>query len=167
MSATHPQPREQQDLDSLLDRLAERWAAGQSTMQIGGRLGLTKGAVIGIVARARKHGDDRFRPRLAAPKPPAKVRKLKPVDEAVGNRRPLPPPPVPPEPVPFLLLGPERCKFPLNSPERGRLYAEMLCCGAPVVRSGANYCQQHAEITRAQPSSSASASLSPRAPSPP
>jgi hypothetical protein len=24
----------------------------------------------------------------------------------------------------------------------------MMCCGAPVVRSGANYCQQHAEITR-------------------
>jgi hypothetical protein len=98
--------------------------------------------------------DDRFRSRPTAPKPPPKARRVKPIDETVGNRKPLPaPPPEPPEPVPFLLLRPDRCKFPLNSPERGRLHAEMLCCGAPVVRSGANYCRQHAEITRSSASS--------------
>ena len=165
MSTTHPQPREQQDLDRLLDRLAERWAAGQSTMQIGARLGLTKGAVIGIVARARKHGDDRFRPRLTPPKPKPKVRRLKPVDKVVGNSRALPPPPEPPRPVPFLLLRPGQCHFPLNSPERGRLAAEMLCCGVSVVRSGASYCSRHDVLSRSRASSSAS-SLSPRAPSP-
>ena len=157
------QPREPQDLDRLQDQLAARWAKGQSLRQIGAALGLTPGAVIGLIARARKAGDSRFGPRVTAPKPRPRVRQLKPASEAVGNRRPLPPPPAPPEPVPFLLLRPERCKFPLNSPERGRLYAEMLCCGAPIVRSGANYCAIHTERSRA---SSSAFSLSPRAPSP-
>jgi hypothetical protein len=148
-----PQPiREAQDLASLLDDIAERWTRGWTITQIGEELGLSRGAVVGVIARARKHADDRFRLRLTAPKPnpSPKARVLKPVDEAVGNRKPPRPPPKPIESgqVLFLALRPGRCKFPLNSPERGRLWVEMMCCGAPVVRSGANYCQQHAEITR-------------------
>jgi hypothetical protein len=157
LSTTHPQPREQQDLARLRDKLAVHWAKGQTLGQIGAALGMSRGAIIGLISRARARGDDRFRSRPTTPKP--KVHRLKPVDEAVGKRKPLRPPLPPPEPsrpVPFLLLRPGRRKFPLNSPERGRLWVEMMCCGAPVVRSGANYCQQHAEITRA---------LSPRAPS--
>ena len=56
-------PRERQELDRLRDRLAKGWAAGLSTQQIGARLGLSKGATVGIIARARAHGDGRFRPR--------------------------------------------------------------------------------------------------------
>ena len=123
----HSPQREQQDLDRLRDKLAKGWAAGLSAGQIGARLGLTKGAVIGLVNRARTHGDDRFRPRLAdpRPKPKPKVRRLKPVDEAVGNSRALPPEPLePPRPVPFLAL-PSR---PLQIP------AELTCARQPLRR---------------------------------
>ena len=76
----------------MLDRLARRWAQGLTLGQIGEELGLTRGAVVGVIARAREHADDRFRPRPTAPrpKPPVKARRLKPVDEVVGNRMPPP-----------------------------------------------------------------------------
>jgi hypothetical protein len=71
MTRPHP-PREAQDLDRLRDQGAKGWAAGLTTRQVGAELGLTRGAVIGLIPRARKHADDRFRPRLTAPKPPPK-----------------------------------------------------------------------------------------------
>ena len=78
MPVPHPQPpREAQDLARVLGRLAEYWAEGLTVWRIGARLGLTSGTIVGLIARARKHGDDRFRPRPTAPKP--KVRRLKPV----------------------------------------------------------------------------------------
>ena len=162
----HSPQREQQDLDRLRDKLAKGWAAGLSAGQIGARLGLTKGAVIGLVNRARTHGDDRFRPRLAdpRPKPKPKVRRLKPVDEAVGNSRALPPEPLePPRPVPFLALRPGRCKFPLNSPARGSLCDETMCCGESIVRSGASYCSQHEALSRPRASPSAPSPTPPAA----
>jgi hypothetical protein len=135
---------------SLNDQLARLWAAGQTLGQIERSTGLSRGVAIGHIYRARKAGDPRFQPRPPR-SPPLKVRKLKPADEAVGNRRP--PPPAPPEtmPVPFLALRSGACKFPLNSPARGRLCDEMLCCGKSVVRPGANYCGQHEALTRSSP----------------
>ena len=52
--------------EARVKHIAARWAKGQSLRQIGAALGLTPGAVVGLVNRARKHGDDRFRPRLKA-----------------------------------------------------------------------------------------------------
>jgi hypothetical protein len=51
--------------------------------------GVTKGVAIGHIFRARKAGDPRFPPRPPKPKP-VKARRLKPVDEVVGNRMPPP-----------------------------------------------------------------------------
>ena len=102
----------------MLNELARRWAQGLTIGQISVDLGLTRGAVVGVIARAREHADDRFRSR---PPKPKTTRVLKPIGETVGNSRALPPPPAPREtgPVPFLALRPGQCRFPLNSPERG------------------------------------------------
>lgn len=126
----------------MLNELARRWAQGLTIGQISVDLGLTRGAVVGVIARAREHADDRFRSR---PPKPKTTRVLKPIGETVGNSRALPPPPAPREtgPVPFLALRPGQCRFPLNSPERGPpLRRDGVLWGA-VVRSCASYCSRH------------------------
>jgi hypothetical protein len=164
ISSTRPQPhREAKALAKLLDEIAERWTEGLTLEQIGKTLAVTREAIAGLITRARQHGDDRFHPRL--PKPRAKPRVLKPVGEAVGNSRASPPPPEPPRPVAFLRLRPGACRFPLNSPERGRLAADLVCCGEPIVRWGAAYCSRHEALTRSHaPSRPSAFSPSPRAP---
>jgi hypothetical protein len=68
----------------------------------------------------------------------------------------------PPGPVPFLLLRPDMCRFPLSSPERGSVSAAMVCCAAPIAQPGASYCRRHETLTRSRTSSSPSPfSLSP------
>ena len=159
-------PRERQDLDRLRDKLAKGWAAGLSTRQIGARLGLSKGATIGIIARARAHGDGRFRPRPISsgrdhlkgePKP--KVRKLKPVDEA-GNRKPPPPAPPkldrtfssarkhPPEPRVLIDLDWQDCRWSTGAAPDGR----HLFCGAPQA-PGRPYCERHCGAVRSESTS--------------
>jgi hypothetical protein len=149
-----PRPREAEDLANLLDEIAGRWAEGLTLGQIGEDLELSREAIAGLIARARAHADDRFRPRPTAPKPkpepPAKSRVLSPVGETIGDLRASPPPSEPPRPVAFLRLRPGQCHFPLNSPERGRFCAELVCCGEPVVRSGASYCSRHEALTRSR-----------------
>ena len=137
---------------SLDDQLAQLWAAGATLSQIERSAGVSRGVAIGRIHRARKAGDVRFQPRSPNPKAPVKARRLKPFGETIGNRVPPPPPPKPPEPrpVPFLALRPGRCSFPLNSPARGRLCLEMVCCGEPVVRSGASYCTRHEALSLAR-----------------
>jgi hypothetical protein len=140
-------PRERQDLDRLRDTLAKGWAKGLSARQIGEKLGLSRGAVIGLVNRARTHGDDRFRSRPIAPKPPPKVRKLKPVDE-VGNRKPPPPPPPrlePPKPRVLVDLDWRDCRWPVGAAADGR----HLMCGMPQV-PGRPYCKRHCDAIRSE-----------------
>ena len=147
------------------DQLAQLWPAGATLTQIERTTGVSRGVAIGRIHRARKAGDKRFAPRPPKPKAP-KSRKLKPIGETIGSSRALPPP-EPSGPVPFLLLRPGMCKFPLNSPERGSVSAAMVCCGAPVVQPGSSYCRRCTEITQSRTSSSASASPLLRAASPP
>jgi hypothetical protein len=172
ISSTRPQPhREAKALAKLLDEIAERWTEGLTLEQIGKTLALTRETVAGLVARAREHGDGRVHPRPPKPraKPPVKSCVLKPVGEMERVREFANHPPEPPRPVAFLRLRPGQCRFPVNSPERGRLAAELMCCGEPIVRWGAAYCGQHEALSRshASPSRPSAFSLSPRAPSPP
>jgi hypothetical protein len=60
-----------------LDDLAKLWAAGQTLSEIERSTGISRGAAIGHIYRARQAGDPRFQPRPPRP-PPPKVRKLKP-----------------------------------------------------------------------------------------
>ena len=162
--------REAQALARLLDEIADSRAEGLTLGEIGEDLELSRETIAGLITRARQHGDDRFHPRPPKPraKPPAKVRVLKPVGEMERVRVFANPPPEPPRPVAFLRLRPGACRFPLNSPERGRLAAELVCCGEPIVRWGAAYCGQHEAFTRSRaPSRPSAFSSSPRAPSPP
>jgi GcrA cell cycle regulator len=143
LNMPHPQ-REQQDLDRLRDKLAKGWSAGLSTRQIGEKLGLSRGAIIGLVNRARTHGDDRFRSRPAAPKPP-RVRKLKPAGEAIGNRTPPEPPPAPSEPRLLIDLDWRDCRCPVGRDVDGR----HLMCGRPQ-SPGRPYCERHCGAVRSE-----------------
>ena len=89
----------------------------------------------------------------------------KPVDEVVGNARPLRPAPQPSGPRLLIDLAGGRCKFPVSDPPPGR-GVEMLFCAEPVAQPGANYCSRHTEITRVSSSAASPFSPSPRAPSP-
>jgi hypothetical protein len=60
--------------------LEDRWRAGDTLRQIAEATGKTRNSVAGAVHRARSHGEEFLK------RPP--VRKLKPVDEGVKNRRP-------------------------------------------------------------------------------
>jgi hypothetical protein len=115
---------------SLDDELAQLWSSGASLAQIGQAMGLSRGVVVGRVHRARLRGDDRFRSRPAAPKPP-RVRKLKPAGEAIGNRTP----PAPSEPRLLIDLGWSDCRWPTGKSADGR----HLFCGAPQT-PGSPYC---------------------------
>ena len=103
--------------------------------------------MIGAVWRARRAGDERFQPRPPKPKVAqerdrsfpwaGKTRKLKPIDEHVGNSRPLPPAAEPLGPKLLVELPPDRCRFPINDPPPGR-GVEMLFCAEPVAQPGEN-----------------------------
>jgi hypothetical protein len=71
-----------------LDALAKLWATGKTLTEIERATGISGGAVAGHIARARKAGDPRSQP--TPPKPTPKLRRVKPVDEVVGNRMPPP-----------------------------------------------------------------------------
>jgi hypothetical protein len=139
---------------SLNDQLAKRWAAGETLSEIERSTGIRRGVAIGHIYRARKAGDPRFQPRPPR-SPPLKVRKLKPADEVVGNRKPSPPP-VPPRspPEPRLLIDLDwrDCRWPVGQAPDGR----HLMCGMPQVHRGP-YCQRHhdavARVSVSPPSS--------------
>jgi transposase-like protein len=83
------------EADSVIDRVADLWRRGATLTDIARELGASRGSIARRIARERKAGDSRFRPR---PPPPTKPRVLKPADENVGNRRarPAAAPPTPP-----------------------------------------------------------------------
>ena len=68
-----------------LDLLAKLWADGATLTEIERATGVSRGAVAGHIARARKTGDPRFPPRPVKPEP-----KLRRVDEVLRNRMPPP-----------------------------------------------------------------------------
>jgi hypothetical protein len=144
---TTPQPpRERQDLARLLDRLARLWAAGATLAQIERSTGMSRGVAIGRIHRARKAGDPRFRPRLKAPKPKPKVRRLKPPGEEVGNRHrvpaPAPPPPEPPRPQ--LLVDLELRRWPVGERDGKHTF-----CGRPAI-DRSPYCAAHCHAVRGE-----------------
>ena len=114
------------------DRLAELWAGGATLSQIEQAIGVSRGVAIGRIHRLRRAGDARFAPR--PPKP--KVRRIvKPVDEVVGNSRPLPPTPEPSGPRLLIDLDWRGCRWPMGEATDGR----HLFCGRPQA-PGRPYC---------------------------
>jgi hypothetical protein len=128
-----------------LDDIAALWTQNKSLSEIGAELGISRGVVIGKIDRARKAGDDRFSRQ-------PKVRQIKEPGLSVGNRHPAPIAAPPSPPLPLVRLRPGLCKWPTNAPPPGHAN-EMLFCGEPVARLGANYCGRHAEMAvRVSPS---------------
>ena len=116
------------------DRLAELWAGGATLSQIEQATGVSRGVAIGRIHRLRRAGDAHFTPR--PPKP--KVRRIvKPVDEVVGNSRPLPPAPEPSGPRLLIDLDWHGCRWPMGEATDGR----HLFCGRPQA-PGKPYCER-------------------------
>jgi hypothetical protein len=132
-----------------LDQIAELWLLEKTQAEIAREISTTPSAVAGIVSRARETGDARFAPRPPPIREPrAKIRKLKPVGETVGNERPRPAPPAPVRPDGFLLveMHHRQCRYATNNAPKGELHR---FCGAPTARPP--YCEKHrAALVRAQ-----------------
>ena len=109
-----------------------------SMSEIGARLGVSRGVIAGRTDRARRLGDARFSPRPSEPKvmPAPRVRPVTPVDERIGNARPL----APPRPATFDRLARGQCKFAVNNAARGQPH---LFCAKPVSKPGSNWCPEH------------------------
>ena len=58
--------RSEKEIAKLLDRIARLRAEGASQSAVSNRLGLSTGMAAGLVARARRNGDDRFQISYAA-----------------------------------------------------------------------------------------------------
>jgi hypothetical protein len=128
-----PRPRDRAELANLVDVIAEQWP-DLSQREIARKLGFKPGVVSGLVARARRNGDRRFPSR---PDPAPKVRVIKPVGEAVGNRKPPPPPLTPSNPRLLIDLGPRDCKWPISERDGRHLF-----CGQPQA-ANRPYCPVH------------------------
>jgi hypothetical protein len=117
-----------------LDAIAELWRQPELSLStIGDQLGLSRSVIAGMINRARRAGDDRF---PARPKPiVAPI--VAPEPAAVAS-------PLSVRPVPFAQLRFGRCRWPVNSPERGGVF---LCCSAPVAKLRGNYCEAHARLS--------------------
>lgn len=101
-----------------MDRLAsiaEMWAEGWTTAEIGEWLGVTKNSVCGAVFVARKGGDMRFptRPYKRADKtsPAAQAKRPPPAISEAPEARP--------RGVPFVEVWADGCRFELGSPAKG------------------------------------------------
>src|SRR5271165_2424964 len=125
---TRPPLRSVAKRAALLNRISRLWLEGQTQAAIARQLDTVPSAIAGIVARARQRGDDRFvrrspgaRPRESKPK----MRRVKPAEMAVGNRRPAAPVAVVREldtparrdgGLLLIDLRPAQCRFPVNDP---------------------------------------------------
>jgi hypothetical protein len=127
-----PRPRDQAELANLLSEIARLWP-DHSQRSIARKLGFKPGVVSGLVARARRNGDAaRFPARPnPTPKPPPKVRLVKPVDKTAAkptgsNKEPV----TRPKPQLLIDLDWQGCRWPTGAAADGR----HTFCGAPTPR---------------------------------
>ncbi len=131
---------------NLDDQLAELWAAGASFTDMGLKLGESRNVIAGRIDRARRAGDPRFRPRKSKPRelPPKQQRRVvKPIDEVVGNSRPLPPAAEPSGPRLLIDLDWRGCRWPMGEAPDSR----HLFCGRPQA-SGRPYCERCSALAK-------------------
>jgi len=128
-----------------LDKIAVLWGQNIPASKIARQLGMTKGAVCGMVFRARRSGDPRFlaRPAAVFPRP----RKEKPVREPAPDLARLVKSPERPEHefgrVTLMGLRPHDCRYPMNSSDtRG----DYVFCAAPIDPASGSYCKKHHEV---------------------
>jgi hypothetical protein len=131
-------------------RILALWQAGMTAANIGVRLGMSRGAVIGIVSRLRQAGHNvENRARGSMQPEPAQVRAERrprtPSSASRQNRHhvvPVPAAPAPAAPVrsaeprDLLDLGPNACHFVVND------HAPWLFCAAPT-EAGSVWCPAH------------------------
>ena len=107
----------------MLARIADLWASGIITEEIGRRLGASKGSVCRLARDARLRGDPRF---------PARGR--------FDMTKRAPPAPKPKTNPTVFELMPDDCKWPVRSEgERGELH---FFCAKPR-QAGSPYCPKH------------------------
>ncbi len=63
MTASRGIVRPQAETADLLDQAAELWRLNLSQSVIAGRIGISRSALGGMIARARRRGDERFKER--------------------------------------------------------------------------------------------------------
>lgn len=129
---------------NTLDQIAELWAKGVLTKEIGERLGIPKNSVCRLAFVARRNGDARFPARQL--RPVAKTPKPKLIMRPPMPRRKRPPHPEPkPRAMPPLIyeLKPRECRYPVSAHDVAR--DEHRFCAAPQA-VGSAYCAEHHEL---------------------
>ena len=153
----------------LLDRARALWDQGLTATEVGERLGKSRGAIMGKLARARKQGHIVHTRTIANPKPPKKFNTPKKIKNSVvsavpreatngrGKRQTVPPidavsPPPIPSPLPTLdewdgivaevfSIQNSQCKWPLGEPVAG-------FCRMQLTHRRSPYCDYHASVAR-------------------
>jgi hypothetical protein len=124
---------------TVLDRIAELWAKGVVTREIGEALDIPKNSVCRLVFNARRDGDARFPARAFAA--PGKPKTPKLIMRPAMPRRKRPPYP---EPKPRAVhpriyeLRAHECRYAVKSGERG----DHFFCAKPQ-EEGSAYCPEH------------------------
>jgi hypothetical protein len=124
-----------------LDRIAELWAKGVITREIGERLDIPKNSICRIVYDARKAGDARFPARQLRPVPKTPKPKLV-MGPPMPRRKQSPQPEPKPRAVHPLIyeLRPHECRYPVSAHDVGR-DAHRFC--AKPQAAGSAYCAEH------------------------
>ena len=146
----------------MIEAIAALWGQGKALSTIGEELNVSRGKVAGVIHRARRAGDARFRlrPIAARAREEAKVGIAKPTTPV--EKPPIkaaPPPAPPPRPRLLIELRQGQCLWPVGEAADGR----HLFCGQPR-DSRRPYCEAHcAKVGRVSASPASPFSLSPRA----
>jgi hypothetical protein len=166
---------------TLDDELGELWRANLSLRAIGERLGISRSAAGGRIARARQRSADRFPARPSGPRPigprktKAKTAKngvtntpIKPLAIVAGRRKlcgavaPTRAEPIAPEGSLLIHVG-DGCLRPIGEDASGR----HLFCGRGPRAPGSVYCSKCKAVLAPRVSASpSSSSRAPRSPSP-
>jgi GcrA cell cycle regulator len=133
--------------DKKVKAILELWGKGLTGKQIGEKLGMTRSAVLGKIARLRKWGLAEYRDPASKKNATPEEKRLKklrnPVVPNLGRKKLPPLPPVDEEtrPITLLNLRLDSCRFVINDSNKA---ADFLFCGQP--KHIGSYCKEHHAI---------------------
>lgn len=133
---------------SLDDQIAQAWIAGSTLSQAAETIGLTRSAVAGRVARARRRGNSRFAPRPGPSREETKRHRLE-ADRAryhrahpfAGRRVAAGEAPGLQFNLPLWGLEADMCRMPVNDVPAGRGLDFRFCGRKPTVRGYCTHCR--------------------------
>jgi hypothetical protein len=149
-NASPNRARNETELAAVMDRIATLRRQGVGPRASARRLGTSAGVVSGLLARARRRTNERFKP--TPPRPRMQSEKMTaPVVKPIVAAKPQPLPSLPSkvadaevaDALPLAKLQPGQCHWPVNAPERGEVF---LYCSAPVAKPRAVYCEAHMSV---------------------